>query len=238
MTTDIIVPVFNLFEYTKLFIESLKLQEDFHLIIIDNASIEPTKSYLENLNGVELIRNDKNLGYVKAINQGLKISKSESILLGNNDIILTPHLLIQLREALDKYDIVAPFSNNINEQDNNKNSLLIPYKFTSIENLFNFSKDLEEKNRGMSQEVDFVYGHCLMMKRSVFLEVGYLDESFGIGNYDDLDYCRRARNKGKKIGLISSAFVYHFCHATFKEARLDLKKIMENNKEIFDQKWA
>lgn len=238
MTTDIIVPVFNLFEYTKLFIESLKLQEDFHLIVIDNASVEPTKSYLKGLLDIELIRNDKNLGYVKAINQGLRASRSESILLGNNDIILTPHLLVQLREALSMYDIVAPFSNNINEENNSKNPLLIPYKFTSVEDLFDFSKNLAEKNKGVSREVEFVYGHCLMMKKNVFSEIGYLDESFGIGNYDDIDYCRRARNNGKKIGIVYSAFVYHFCHATFREAGLDLDKIMKNNKEIFDRKWA
>lgn len=93
---DIIVPVWNLLEKTKLFIKSLEGQDDFNLIIIDNASGEDTKVFFSEIgdiiNNVRIITNKENLGYVKAINQGLEVSRSPFVLFANNDIILSNRL--------------------------------------------------------------------------------------------------------------------------------------------------
>ena len=75
MKCDIIIPIWNQVESTKECIEYLINNTSFpySLILVDNGSDRKTKEYLETLRDrATLIRNEKNEGFVKAINQGLK----------------------------------------------------------------------------------------------------------------------------------------------------------------------
>ncbi len=79
---DIIIPVFNQLVLTRACLDSIENNADmpYGLILVDNASGEETTKYLgdyETLNkNVQLIRNEDNAGWVKAINQGMRISAS------------------------------------------------------------------------------------------------------------------------------------------------------------------
>lgn len=97
MKCDIIIPVWNHKDITKDCIDSIirNTVYPYSLILIDNASDADTKTYLESLknNGsidVKLIRNEENLGFVKAVNQGLKASGAPYVCIMNNDTIATP----------------------------------------------------------------------------------------------------------------------------------------------------
>ncbi|MDR0369158.1 MAG: glycosyltransferase [Candidatus Peribacteria bacterium] len=127
---DIIVPVYNNLDYTRLFIDSLDYQKDseFSLIVIDNASSDGTRSFLKKLKknySIQIIYNDENLGYVKAINQGLKLCKNNIILFSNNDTILSSNLLSQMERNMGKYGILTPYTNALDGKDSN--ILLTPY---------------------------------------------------------------------------------------------------------------
>ena len=82
-----------------------------------------------------------------------------------------------------------------------------------------------------------VYGHCMLMKRELLERIGKLDEIYGLGNYEDMDFCRRAIESGMKVGLAKDAFVYHFCHATFNSIGIDVEKLLNINKENYRNKW-
>lgn len=233
---EIITPVYNCLEFTKLFINSLKNQQKYSLIIIDNNSDLETKKYLKSLKNTKIIFNKINKGYIKAVNQGIKLSTAPKILLANNDIILPPNSLERLNDSMERnnYDIVGPYTNNIGKKSND---LLIKYKFSNLENLFSFSEKNYKKFKGHTKNVEHVLGHCMLIKRKVISKIGFLDESYGIGNYDDIDYCRRAKKENFKIGLIKEVFVYHFCHTTFKELKINVNDLIKKNKKIFNQKW-
>jgi glycosyltransferase involved in cell wall biosynthesis len=78
---DIIIPIWNQMSLTKRCLESIREKTGipYRLILIDNGSEEETRQYLASLAGNGgwrgvLIRNDENLGYIRAINQGLRVS--------------------------------------------------------------------------------------------------------------------------------------------------------------------
>jgi glycosyltransferase involved in cell wall biosynthesis len=89
---SIIVPVYNDLATTKKFIDNLykTASEPLQLIVVDNNSSDGTKEYLDAFNydfdTINIIHNDVNVGFAKAVNQGLVITKYPYIYVMNNDI--------------------------------------------------------------------------------------------------------------------------------------------------------
>src|SRR3989338_3812064 len=121
MRCDIIIPVWNMKELTKQCVNSVIRHTDFpyRLIIVDNASADETKRYLEGLAKrddvcVRLIRNEENLGNSKGANQGIRSSDAEYVCILDNDTIVTDHWLsemVKVAEADAKIGVVNPLSN-------------------------------------------------------------------------------------------------------------------------------
>ena len=134
---DIIIPVFNETAITKNCLDSIDANSDtpYRLILIDNASGEEAKSYLEDFarshNNATLVRNEANLGWVKAVNQGIKLSKSPYICIMNNDtVVKTPGWLAKLTavaEAAGDIGLVNPRFNS--KSDNTKKEPYIEIDF-------------------------------------------------------------------------------------------------------------
>ena len=89
---DIVIPVWNERELTRICIESIASNTDIsrRVILVDNASDQETASYLKELSernkgAVILIRNEENIGFPKAVNQGIAISNAPYLCILNND---------------------------------------------------------------------------------------------------------------------------------------------------------
>ena len=80
-------------------------------------------------------------------------------------------------------------------------------------------------------------GFCLLIKREVLDRIGAWDERFGLGNFEDDDYCRRALDSGYKAVIAQDAFIHHFGHVTFHGERIDLRQQLLANQRLFEQKW-
>ena len=86
MPCDIIIPIWNQLELTKNCIEHIikNTKYPYRLILIDNGSEAETNAYLrafkeKKIVETELIRDEKNLGFVKAVNQGMRISNASYV---------------------------------------------------------------------------------------------------------------------------------------------------------------
>ncbi|RYD03775.1 hypothetical protein N752_18685 [Desulforamulus aquiferis] len=78
-----------------------------------------------------------------------------------------------------------------------------------------------------------MYAH----QKEVVDHIGGFDLRFGIGNYEDDDYCIRTRLAGYKIVVCSSVFIHHFGSKTFTGAKIDYKELIETNWNKFAEKW-
>ena len=77
-----------------------------------------------------------------------------------------------------------------------------------------------------------------MMPRKVFEEVGYLDENYGIGMFEDDDYCYGAKKAGYQMCIADDAFVHHYGSESFKKIDDEERmKLFNRNKEYFENKW-
>lgn len=80
----------------------------------------------------------------------------------------------------------------------------------------------------------------VVMPRKTFDKVGYLDEKYGVGLYEDDDYCRRIMSHGLKLLIALDVYVWHLASTTFKAIYLEgkINNLMVNNKNIFDDNWS
>lgn len=235
MRCDIVIPVWNQPVFTKDCVESIvsnTADVDYRLIIIDNASNDETKNYLESLKGllghkVIVVRNGNNLGFVKAANQGLRLSDAPYVCLLNNDTLVTKSWLsemIAVAQGVPQIGLVNPSSNNLGQK---------PAKGEPMES---YAAKLTEFH-GKFIEIGSAIGFCMMVKRSVIEKIGVFDEIYGMGNFEDTDYSRRAVKEGFLCVRACGAYVYHREGSSFgRDSVFD--ENFERNRQIYEFRWG
>ena len=138
---------------------------------------------------IKIIEAKENGGYAKAVNAGLKESTGEILIVCNNDVeFFDPHWLKQL---------IKP--------------LFTGYDISSVRTTDSDGWEVEDKITEGDK-----FGSIWAMKRSTYEILGGLDEGYGKGYFEDLDYHRRAEQNNLKIGKNHASFVYHAGKHTFK----------------------
>ena len=88
------------------------------------------------------------------------------------------------------------------------------------------------------EDVTDLSGLAILGHRRAFAEVGRFDERFGRGNWEDDDFCLRARLQGRRLVIARRAFVHHVGHATFEALGCDLGDELARGARIFQDKWG
>ncbi len=229
MKCDIIIPIWNQFSYTKDCLEHIlkNTSYPYRLILIDNASDGQTRDYLrdfasDNKDKTTLIRNEENLGYIKAVNQGLKISDSQYVCMMNNDTLPAPGWLERMVEFAEAHPDVGL----INPQCGGHSDGSVDAHAAAL-----------EQYKGEYMEMNQCQGFCMLVKRELIDKIGFLDEAFGIGGYDDTDYSMRAHKAGYRSVSIRDSYVYHRIHASFDKAG-NREEWVKRNRKIYYDKWG
>ncbi len=233
MSCDVVIAVWNLKRYTQNCIESIirNTGYPYRLIVIDNGSERQTKDYLESLKNdsrlkghdYTLIRNEKNLGATKALNQGLEVSKGDYAMILNNDTIMTKGWLtemVKIAEFSDEIGIVNPNSNNLGARR--------PWWML----LDRYAASLMKKYKGQFMEMATAVGFCYMVKREVIDRIGMLSEEYGLGNFEETEYSIRASRIGYRSVFSKASYVWHKEHASFDLIK-DFEEMFEKNQKMF-----
>ena len=240
---SIIVLTHNKLPLTRLCIESLYRYTDcpnFELIVVDNASEDKTRDYLEGLQeflpNLLVIFNTKNEGFARANNTGIMRSRGDYLVLLNNDTIVTPGWLARLISHLEKdpkVGMVGPVTNSAgNEQ-------MIPARYNSMEELERFAEQRLNAFEGRHFEIETLAMFCVVFRRRLIDEIGFLDERFGLGTFEDDDFCYRARLRGYKLVCAEDVFVHHFGRGTTRTwDDREYLKLFEHNRRLFERKWG
>jgi GT2 family glycosyltransferase len=216
--TDIIIPVYNQYSFTRNLIESIYRYTDvpFHIYVVDNASSDETidmhKIYTRN---ITVVHNQKNRGWCAGINQGFEIGENPNVVFMNCDVEVSDGWLGNLVGFLNTHPrigAVGPLNSNPNDPQN-----IDRVRNVSVSQIPNFmTEDLHERNRILKYHFSkagvMVEGilsfFCVAMKRRTVNEVGPLDESI-VAVGDDGEYCRRLRRAGFVLGVCLDTYVIH-----------------------------
>jgi GT2 family glycosyltransferase len=234
--TSIVIPVWNGLQDTIACLHSLRTHtpEAHEIIVIDNGSTDGTAEWLAAQTDIIVGRNEDNLGFPRACNQGMELATGDQVLLLNNDVILTPGWLRRMIEALREPGIgmVGPRSNNVS------GAQVMQQFYRNVVELPAWAWDWSMRRIGERQPIGRLVGFCLLIGREVIEKVGLLDEQFGIGCYEDDDYCRRVEAAGYRLVIANDAFVHHHGSRTFVREGVDYTALMAQNAEAYRQKWS
>ncbi|MCJ8013900.1 glycosyltransferase family 2 protein [Paenibacillus sp. KQZ6P-2] len=234
--TSIIIPTSNGLDLLTSCVESIRKYTDvpYEIIVVDNASTDGTDAYCIS-EDIVFISLPVNEGFPKACNLGMKMARGDYLLLLNNDVTVTRNWLSNLLSALNsRTDIgmVGPVTNAASGLQKVE---------LSFEDLTDFQRIAAENNRSDTRrwvEVKRIIGMCLLLKREVLHRVGFLDEAFSPGHYEDDDLCHRACISGYTLLICKDVLVHHRGSASFKRSNPEkLQALIDRNFRLFMDKW-
>ena len=236
---SIIIVNWNAGKYLQETIESLVEKTkniSYELIIVDNNSNRDEESflYIQNVlskwNNFTFIKADENLGFSKANNIGISISKGRNILILNPDVIFHNNILKILSDYLDENDDVGMIGPKVLSYDGSFQQPCLrgkPYPKDTLFHIIGLAKAFPQNeyfngyalwhvNRNIINECWALSGCCMMIKKSLYDEIGGIDEQFFMYQ-EETDWGIRTKNVGKKVIYNPNAVVTHYQGVTTKK---------------------
>lgn len=233
-----IILSYNTLDLTRDCIESIRentLASSREIVIVDNASTDGSLEWLREQKDIVLRANKENSGFPKGCNQGVEVAcKENDIFLLNSDTLVPPNALFWLRMGLYENDLVGSTGSVTNCAANFQS---IPFADSSTENLLKYALSNNIPQEYPYEEKLNLIGFALLIKRSVYDEVGDLDERFSPGNFEDDDYGVRVIKAGYKNILCRNSFILHFGSKSFGKKAEAFAKLLVTNAQKFAQKW-
>ena len=226
MKVSVVTPNYNGLNFLNNYFETLLIQSRFieEIIIIDNASTDGSIEFIDEFISssnypikIVLIKNEENLGFAPAVNQGIRQAKSEYIYSVNNDVELEWNALDEIIKAMDE------------SIDSGENPFSIQSKMIQHYNR-NLIDDAGDeytilawtKKLGDGQPVERynekreIFSSCAgaaLYRKSVLEEIGLFDDDF-FAYVEDIDLAYRAQIYGYENYFCPDSIVYHYGSAT------------------------
>lgn len=209
---SIIIPVFNQFDYTYNCIRQVKRHSgcvSYEIIIADDCSTDLTKDIEEIIGGLKVIHNDRNLRFLKNCNNAAKEAVGELILFLNNDTQVQDNWLEPLVDIMEDRNVGMTGSKLVYSNGALQEAGGIIWRDASGCNYGNRrNPDAPEYN--YVREVDYISGASIMIRRSLWEEIGGFDESFAPAYYEDVDLAFEVRRRGFSVVYQPLSVVVHF----------------------------
>lgn len=215
LPVDVVVPVYNAAADVRHCIDSVLARTPAlsRLVLIDDGSPDPAVGeYFRALSArgdarIELLRNDRNLGFTATANRGLRESTRDVVLLNSDTIVTRGWLeaLVACAASDARIATVTPFSNNA--------------EICSFPRICEAQPVPEDPERVAAAlrasavptrpDLPTGVGFCMLVRRTAIDAVGVFDLAFGAGYGEENDFCLRAARAGFRNVLADDAYVVH-----------------------------
>ena len=212
MKASVIVLSWNGMEYLEGCLNAVLAQEypDCEIMVVDNSSSDGSADFVEQrYPQVRLIRNEYNLGFAGGCNVGLRAATGDMLVLLNQDTRVCAGWLRALGEALEDprigvagCKILYPDGETVQHAGG-----WIEWPLGSAHHFGCGEQDSDMWDE--PRQVEYVTGAAMALRRDVLETVGYLDEAFWPGYFEDADFCIRAEKAGFEVWLAPEAVLTH-----------------------------
>ena len=188
---------YNQVDYTKMCINSMVAHglDLSRLVVVDNASTDDTRRYLETLALGGRIFNRTNLGCGVAWNQGALALQAEWTIIMNNDVIVSAHWIENLIETAEK--------NNLKVISPALVEGVMDYDFDEFSNQAQLKMQSAMRLGGQ-------HAVCLAVHQSVWLDVGYFQAIPKLLGFEDTMFFKELVKANIASGMTGAAWLHHF----------------------------
>jgi GT2 family glycosyltransferase len=234
---SVIIPVFNQATLTHDCLRALiehTTPGHFEVLVVDNGSDDTTRAVLSRVSGLRVIRNDENVGFVQACNQGARDARTNLLLFLNNDTYVLPGWLEALTDTLRRgADIGAVGAKLLYPAGRLQEAGTVVWRDGTGWN-YGRGGDPQAPEFNYVREVDYCSAACLLVRRGVFEAMHGFDLRYAPAYYEDADLCFRLREHGYRVLYQPRAEVVHLEGATGgSEPTSGFKRYQEINRRSF-----
>jgi N-acetylglucosaminyl-diphospho-decaprenol L-rhamnosyltransferase len=211
-------------DYTLKMLESLfefHQTEDVEVFVVENGSGDDLTELAKTFPEVRIIESEKNLGFAGGCNLAIKEARGEYVILINPDIVFTDNALTQMVREMNQSKQTGIGGASLRNLDGTQqdcvwsfptptDQLLLLLKWNHVfPNLRPFKKWLmKDFDYSTAKNVDQVMGAFFCIRRELLTQIGLLDDGFFIW-YEEVDYCKRAKEAGWGIRFFSNITALH-----------------------------
>ena len=241
MKVAVVILNYNTRNYLQQFLPALIAScegLDAEVVVADNASADGSAAFMkEAFPEVRLIELDQNYGFTGGYNRALAQVEAEYFVLINSDIEVPRDWLRPLVEWMDGHPacgacgpkLISYHQRDTFEYAGAAGGLLdkFGYPFCRGRILQKMEKDHGQYDQ--PADVFWCSGACLMVRASLWRELGGLDERF-FAHMEEIDLCWRMQLRGWKVTMVPQSFVYHIGGGTLpNESPFKLRLNFRNN---------
>lgn len=223
LTLDLVIPSFNAkYLLKKNLPKVVKYSPQIKkIIVVDDGGSDNTKQYLKKTfkNSIYL-KNQKNSGFSVSVNKGFRASKADLVLLLNNDVYPTKPYL---NKAIKHFQNQNTFAVTLNE----KNSSWP--KVSWAKGKFQYTQG---KNKTKPRYSPWASGGSAIFRRSIWNQLGGLNEIYSPGYWEDIDIGWRAWKQGYQIIWEPSSQVVHQHQSSFKKLDQNWLNLIKQRNEL------
>lgn len=197
---------------------------DAEIIVVDNNSSDDSCEMMKQLfPNIRLIENKTNVGFSKANNQAVHIAKGEYVCILNPDTAVAEDTFVKCLRYAETSEKMGALGVNLIDGTGNflpESKRNIPTPKASLLKLFGlggryYAKHLTEVDSG---KVEILVGAFMLLKRSIYLEVGGFDEDYFMYG-EDIDFSYRITRAGYQNHYLGNALVLHYKGESTKRDR-------------------
>jgi GT2 family glycosyltransferase/glycosyltransferase involved in cell wall biosynthesis len=239
---SIIIPVFNQIAVTLLCLKSIydhTSGSNHEVIVVDDLSEETTNHCLQRVEGLRLLKNKTNQGFLRSSNAGAAAARGEYLLFLNNDTEVTSgwrEALLRVFELRADAGLVG--AKLLFPDGRLQEAGGIMWRDASGVNYGKWDNpDKPEYN--YLREVDYCSGACILLKKSLFERLGAFDPIYAPAYYEDTDLAFKVRKARRKVYYQPfSAVVHHEGVSSGTSLESGVKSYQLVNQTKFRTKWA
>ncbi len=239
---SLVTPVYGAWDCLQRCWESLAadLRPGIEWILVNNGSPqpppEPLRCALVGSSWARWIESPVNLGFPRACNLGARAATGHIVVFLASDVVVAPGGLSRLLAhfGAKRVGAVGPRSNRIVGTQGLER---VPYDEETLEGFQAYAAERAACHEGRATPVGRLSGFCLAVKREVLERIGGFDPAFGVGNFEDDDFCLRARLAGFELLQAEDVVVHHFGGRSFAAAGVDRQAAIREAWAVFKRKW-